>query len=648
MTVDNIKLKDLTPNGFAFSEPEINDVFEFDFANDWIINPDNAEGISIENNVITITKVKPNTWFMRSDYGFTTAAERNEKFFDKSWILSGVANANNEGLFGSGCGCGYWSFNYYAYGFLVAPIRKSDNLMLSYSYPWDMGVGGGAFKNPNYGAALFGYRVDGNLKCWNNGNVGYNDYSEGGLVIYSSGGDLLDGDGYLNFSTPITISCLRLSQVIDPTTKEAFTIALGDTVIYEKERTFENLLVNHELAFNLNGWYDEGTQTNGNEIHGENIYLVSSRRFGGGIYKNSGLPISIPVPVDFSDLLKRETVRFACKQTDPNKESGLWYNVIKHYKENDIKWQYGAEYLFANSNINNESYDKDDYIDVRISVDGAVIDSCFDWCGASRGVGPKKVRFIVNGGSITKARNVFRQNKYNLEEVQFINNAKPGQHVCPNMFSGMFELCGLSKFPEGLGFDNGEFLGESSEGTCYINFIAHDCAFEVFGNYKPDGSRYELLVDPACMQAFDTRNSPNDGPANRLKEIIVDLNMKFVDPQAGGNAQYVFYCTNLQKAKIMNLNKGVWVLDGDESRGLVCNGNLLSLDEESVNYLISNVFDLNYNSNTENVDKSEYTEGFFKSSIYLPESLKDIATTESLNIAKERGWDIYFGGVLGN
>lgn len=646
MIVDNVKLYNQTPEGFRFAEPDIAASYEFDFKKDWILNPNNSAGITISgDNVITITKVKPSEWFIKSKYGFTDSTARNNKFYNKDFVIRGLAANQSAGMF-TDVGCGYWSFNYKAHGLMIAPI-DSSGLLLSMSYPWDMNVTSGYFKNPNWGAIYYGYLVDGNLNLYNWNGIGYNNYPEVGLCIYTSVDK--DDEGYVTFPTPITIGCLGGQSTIDPTTTEVWEMSLGDETVYKKERNFQNLLINHGLGFHYKGNYGEEIQNGIPETDKENaepddVYVISSKNYPGSIYKNTGIKISIPTPTDLTDMLDRGMpVKFFATQTDASKETGLWYNAIKYFKENDIRTNFGAKLLFAKSDVNGSDYtDGDGWVDIRINNSNAVIDGCFDHCGEGRTKGVERVRFIVNGGAILKAKEVFRLNKYHLKEVEFINNVDPSKHVCPNMLSGMFNYCGLPTFPKGLGFSNTENLGDHSSSTCFIGYVAQGSAFETFGNLKPDGTQYELIVNPACMFAFDTRYAPNDNGANKLKHINCILDMKLVDPYK--NSEMVFQCTNLQKCKIKNINKGIWSLDGVNHAGVI-NGDLPNIDEDSTNYLLSNVFDLRLNERTD-LSGDEYTEGLTHSSLYLPATLKERASQAALRIATERGWFVYFGGEL--
>lgn len=655
MAIDNIKLNKNDMGGFAFGEPDLVKLYEFNFSTEWIVNPDNSDGIVIEDNVITISKVKPNTWFIKSNYGFTTAADRNAKFYNKTWNINGVTQANSDGLIGDG----YTFFINWAgtpckgWGLVISPVNSSNTLMCSTNDGCDqMGIYSGSFKNgwgdwP--GALNFGTRNDGQRALYNGNVNGYPTYGEVALGFFSS--VEADADGYINFNTPITISCVLLSQVVDPTTKEAFSVSLGDTILFEKEKNFENLLINHQLGFkdvNVIGEIVQGDY--GPEILDPKgyAYVISNNRckhYTSGKYKDTGQPITIPIPTDLFELIENnEPVKFFCTQTDKDKQTGLWYNVVKYFKEHDITTPFFAENLFSKSNVNGSDYtDGDGWVDINIDCDNCVIDGCFDHCGIDPNItGVEYVRFNVNGGKISKTRNVFRQSRYWLKEVRFVNNVNQGEHVCPDMLSGMFEYCGLNKFPEGLGFSNTETSGNHSEPTCCIQYVAHGSVFSVFGNLKPDGTRYELLVEPNCLEAFNT--SDIYGMGDNLTEILCDLDMKFVDPC--GIAQNVFNCSKLQKVRIKNLNKGIWSLD-NVNHGGTLNGNLASLDEDSANYLVSNVYDLKQNENGD-ATKTEYTEGLYESSIYLPSTLKEKVTEESLSIAKDRGWSVYFGGELAN
>lgn len=73
----------------------------------------------------------------------------------------------------------------------------------------------------------------------------------------------------------------------------------------------------------------------------------------------------------------------------------------------------------------------------------------------------------------------------------------------------------------------------------------------------------------------------------------------------------VFNAPDLVVANIKNLNKGDWYLDGQEGSGIASAGNLENFDEDSVTYLLSNVFDLRENTTDE--DHFERTTNSFNS-----------------------------------
>lgn len=614
-----------------YRDPIIKGDYQFNFQTDWVLNPNNSAGVTVKDGLITITKVKPNDWFIKSNYGFTKGSERNEKFYLKNFNVQGVAEANSAGLFGSGCGCGYWSFNYMAYGLMIAPIQPGG-LLLSMSYPWDMNIPGGFFKNPNYGAAHFGYRVNGDLALYNWNGIGYDSYPEVGLCIYSSGGALLDSDGYLNFETPITISSAG-KTVMDPTTAEAWEVKLGGETLYSKEQTFQNAFMDFGIAYKETNAYSYGNQTNGLKVyesgwaesHGEThpvAFVISNKNWAASTEQYSAL--TIPYPTDLEEKLREGMpIKFWINQTDadiPGRKK-FWENVIKFFRDFDIVESYGLTYLFSHSNISG-AFDPtgDGYVTVNMNhgVYHAVLaaDSIFDWSSVD------KVRIRCKSGVITSLLNAFRQcRKLTDIQLETENDGMFNVHT----WSGTFEYCSVPKFPENVHAYNG-IPGKPE--SCLINYAFHGAQMPVIGNYED-----EIVVNTSAMFAFDTWTGT---------EIKWILDMKIVNPM--GNAQNVFTCPNLKKVKIKNLNKGVWSLDGTNHG--VLNGNLPNLDADSVNYLVSNVYDLSQNSEVK--ETGDYTKDLFESSIYLCASMKSLLTESSLSIARQRGWNIYAGGELLN
>lgn len=88
---------------------------------------------------------------------------------------------------------------------------------------------------------------------WNSWTDGPNAYWQLAIILFTNYAP--DANGIITLNSPITIHMENLCPV-DPTTIEGYRVALKDELVYEKERTFENTLGAHGLAFSENTYYE--------------------------------------------------------------------------------------------------------------------------------------------------------------------------------------------------------------------------------------------------------------------------------------------------------------------------------------------------------------------------------------------------------
>lgn len=607
MNVNNLRVGKSKPDALMFDKYIYTPVYNFLFADDWELNPEQADGVKIVDGKIVVTKFKPNVWFAKSNYGFSTDAERNAKFYNKIFKVTGLAAANAAGKFtqtqvntdGGG---------YYSKGLVMSPMGSTGGFMLS-AWPWETGSTGGAFKD-NYTGGNVGWNLAGYVLDYPDGKELYNSnvntgnvpswggkFWEAGFGLFT---DVAPGaDGFITLDEPIIISPDNTAY-LDPTTKEGWRAYLDGKLVYSKDKTFMNCLVRHGLAVKDVDHYDEQVQGMNPSIQMSDFqrksdqygtpyaYVVTGRNYKDGDWKG----LSLPVITDLEERIAEGfPMKFWINQEDIEGREGFWKSVLKAFKNQDSSDPQAFDCIFTNSNIKGSYYPEDNgFVTLNINKPystevGAYVSlgMAFDHSKVD------KVEIIVKSGRITSILDCFRQTP-NLTEVRFINQDSENENACaPAQFAGAFEYSALKQFPSGLGCAGVTNL--QSENTCQISYAFHGVAMPTIGTMKSETERWNMLIIPYCEYAFDS---------DAITSILYRVDMKFVNPASGANR--VFSCKNLASAQICGLNKGNWYLDGTAHNGTI-HGDLSSLDAESVNYLLNNLFDLR--RNTEEADYIE-------------------------------------------
>lgn len=310
--------------------------------------------------------------------------------------------------------------------------------------------------------------------------------------------------------------------------------------------------------------------------------------------------LRIPVPTDLGTLIAASyPIKFWITQYDDPDHDMFWSSVATIFQNTPITDPLFANHLFSMSggelstisftfDVGLDENGDEKYIDMTAMFDGSNL--------------PETVNFNITTGVLKSLVNVFR-NTHTLQSVSF------NKIVYISDWSGAFEGSYLENFPANIAPLN-QFVYKSnghtfSSPSCDIHYVADGSHLLDFGNYEDssqtsiDDKCYELIVHPYCIGAFSR---------SAITEIKYLLDMKLVSPDAGmisdywsgvSDSQILFNSflnnSNLETAYIKNLNKGDWSFDG-VVRNNVCGGNLSGLNEASVTYLLTNVFDLNLNT----------------------------------------------------
>ena len=576
-----------------FDKPiEPGDVYTYDFLNDWTLNSAHAGGIEVTNDhTIVITKFKPNTWFIKSNYDTMTQEEFLAKFYNIDWILNGLSANSNKLI-------RVETSTYKPVGLVIAPINSQDAAM----DPGAMVVYDGYFKNPNYGWASYGYLVaNGTYKIYN--YPVYNaSYPQVALFMHTA--YEVDDEGFVTLDTPVTISVPNLAGTIpvNPTSVEGFEGYLGGNKIYDKPKTYKSILEAYDFVSKETGKYAEEIQGPPNDIpnswSGESnvAFVVNCRAYADKYNK-----IRLPEITDLAELIQQNyPIKFWAQFETVSGYSNIWDSVSEAFSSSTITDAAFPDHLFATAS-GGEIRDLDLNFDCYHETQGGEIDEhylnvhgMFDHCGSVA----KNIHFNINRGLIKALTNTFRQ----LKNVDNITFSKP---IKVSDWSGAFEGTSLRNFPNNIvpsmRWMNTETTPDRlSETTADMQYLADGSSLTRIGDYKDETATtesdkyYEVRMKPN-VRGFISRSSVSD--------IRYILDMKFVDPTdnaamtEGWAGNSPFSATSLTSARIKNLNIGDWSLDGVIRGGTVA-GYIPNLDADSTNYMLENMFDLRQNDQT--------------------------------------------------
>ena len=421
-------------------------------------------------------------------------------------------------------------------------------------------------------------------------------YNEVALAIFSSYEP--DESGFITLTADY--------KVADPTTVEGFVGMLGSTNVYDKEKTYQHILTDYGLSFTETNTFVEGVGSGGWEhpeipstpgYPAKTAYVISTRG-----YDSQYEHMRLPAITDFAQLIEDSfPFKFWARLIRGNARTHIWDSLVEAFRTTDITDGYFANHLFCRASGKKIDYIDDLYLNFNLpSVDpqtGEPIDSYIDLMGIFDGATNarcdlfKNIHFNIKSGVLKSMVNAFRYSD--------INSVTFNRLVNVTDWSGSFEGTTMTGFPENIAPGH-QWNGTYSEITTDMHYAADGSRLQWFGNYKdPDAvtdenKYYTAVVIPAVYGLVSRSN---------IQEIRYIMDFKFVIPKAWcvnddtyGNA--VFNASNLTTAKIKNINKGDWSLDGvarQNQYGSICCGDISNFDADSVNYMLFNIFDLKRN-----------------------------------------------------
>lgn len=559
---------------------------------------------------------------------------------------------------------------YYVHGLWLAPCNT-----YMYWWPWDLDVPGGALKDVNDGANMWGYIQDGynkNITKGMNTKFPANGWPDGSwriaVAFFSNTEQAIDlGDN------PVTITFLddrfdnctfaasNGSEYTVSNDKRTITInkvggnhiacyiepPAAQRTIVEVRKLFTNVYVNvHGLSIHtkeVDKPVDPSTVRCWTVYHGSDV-LYHENKTKENAWDAYGLidaPVSLPgtkqVIKSFKGLDGTKKVPtldvykdadFYSKATDGT-VTFQRFNGILNNKEvaAKVKEWYAAHTV---NNVFNYTANRTKGLFSGSDIDGTVtlnIDESYI-SGVAEFADSNIEKVIINTGTVTSLHEIFLR-AGNLREVE-LENAARSQDL-----SGAFEFCGnLLKLPVINWSDGNWSFGTGEDATTYkVPCSNVGYAFE-YCYRLPELPQYGATRDAATNVLTFIDFAPQAfNQCKALAKIGPILDFRYLEP---ANASLIFGgCTALTDLRLKNLNHGSWRFDEKAINGVV-HGNLSALDAESVKYLIDNLSDLTV---TEGDDEHAIS-AVRTAELHCPSTWTSITDAQVI-AANAKGWRIF-------
>ena len=294
---------------------------------------------------------------------------------------------------------------------------------------------------------------------------------------------------------------------------------------------------------------------------------------------------------DIIDSVSQKGIRWQCK----NYNTKLWDDVKDFYAEYKIPDSILLDCAFRNSNIDGELTLNLDY-DYGFGSAHCLIE----------GTNVTNVNFIVhnNDCGITSMNRMFRGAK-NLSGVTVTNLVNQNKCLCGAYdMSGAFEQgCALKTYPSNLiNWGNRANFQTALRGTTNLGYMFDGTnAIESLPiSSAAIGDRFNdsnTIIPNAAVQTFNgCSNITYIGP-------VIDA--AYLKPN---EQKFMFKgCSKLSDLRLKRINHGDWRLDGTTYSNSNFIGNLVSLDEESISYLLTNAYDLTNADTTKGIETANNT-----------------------------------------
>ena len=599
-----------------YKEPIINERYEhneleWDFTTWDFNNNQPSDGITIGKGKIRITKFKPNEPILISN--FTGNASNGTPNADDICSISKNLRINvsgipaNDQIFGSGKYyentnrfAGQVTGRIYGLGFLIysktqasgRPLNMWGELPFS-CYVWEgITMSDNTWVQMASDTSALRSDIDGAYNRYGK-NFNYTNakvlpdwktfYTESymnkdfqlsvGLYTNVSPGQ----DGFIELESPIEISLIA-SYCVDPTTQEAFKLYNKDELLFERDRTIENLYKAYGLLKeNRSSLYKSQWQINlenGTPL-GYNLEFDFTRE------DYDYQKITIPVATDLIQAINDEMpLKFGITQFDVGRNN-FWETIIRTINQktiNDVSFCYR---LFKNakglSNLDWTVIGDNVLHGIVINLGNGypyIMNQCFYGCDVPA--------VTINcQGTLHDLGDTFAYCD--------VKHVKLGAGIIIRILSGAFEATTKLESIEGLVVGNKQNTVTVNGVEKYLSCdtISLQYSFESTNLQTLSLSGEDMVVYPFCPQMFGYYSYQT-----KLKTISgVAFDFKLVNPNDiyswGVRSDYghpIFGKCIIESIQIKNLNKGDWTIP-------------MPLNATSVNYLLNNIYDLTTNNN---------------------------------------------------
>lgn len=393
--------------------------------------------------------------------------------------------------------------------------------------------------------------------------------------LYTSNLTVGDGNGYVDISDDPIIIELYNNKGVDLSTQECWDVYLGDIPMYHKEKTVDNCWIKYKYA--KYATLESNPSLNLIKVNG---YGYTGEPAGGLI---------IPSVSDWKDKV------CMIEGSDPYSyisweglnivNSDFWTEVVDFYKNNNISTSYlDIAAPFKNCNLTGE-------LTLNLDRNYGTYKQFGSFKDAFRDSQIKNIVINNKGVQVTVTQNMFR----GANELETLTLSPSDSHFEAYDCSGMFEFCQKLKSYSN-NFIRWSARGNFNETANGSTNIAY--AFELVGLTEiPSYDVNDRFSDDNTIISYSFADQAFNACTNLIK-IGPVIDLRYVNPLTSANLTFN-NCPKLQDVRIKNLNHGTWRFDGKGESG-VNNGYLPALNQESVAYLMDNLYNLTlFNPNQE-------------------------------------------------
>ena len=404
---------------------------------------------------------------------------------------------------------------------------------------------------------------------------------------------ILDGDVVkrLLYNKPI----INGEDPVDPTTCEVYKLYKKDELLYERDKTFENVYGSHKLA----------TYTP--------IYIGGSISYYAWVFSiqeySQYNKLTLPVTDDFITMLQsQENFQFPITQYDFERNH-FWETVVTEINKLVITNRAFTRFLFTNA-LGFTGLDWDTIGDENMKGLLMDIDKSYPELGQS-----------FTNCDIPNVTIICRQFTQTLGKAFFNTKAHKVKITGSGLqvwdIQGLFEWAGeMERLEELTVYNVNTTIDQGSVKYLYGWRLTYGCVRMTWAFEGCSATYIKLLerngndisVRPDSYQIFTgTQNSPCN--IETVDGAAWDFKLMYPDDFTDVNPAYghpVFGRAPIRSMKIKGLNKGDWTIP-------------MPLDDTSVIYLLNNVYDLTSNANSIAENNSNSFNGWTRTNVNINE-----------------------------